>query len=208
MTDLASSDILCREITQQSENEAATILEQARKDADQILKTAQADAQKEREKVLAEARTQATAESRRVLSGVHLEVKKQTLRNREAVIARVFDAVRKELENFRKEPNYDSFLESLIFEGIFALESDRFKLCFGKQEADLFESKIRGRVIEILSGQGRSCTLDVSVVPESEGGVLILSEDGRMSYDNRFSARLKRLETDMRLEVMKHVFAD
>jgi len=204
MTDYASSsDILRREIEAQSEEEAAGILDQARQDAERILKQAAGDAASDREKVLAGARMQADTERKRVLSGVQLEIKKQRLRSREEMIERIFAEVRNKLQEFRTRPGYADFLHTCILEGGMAVDQDDLKLICGTMERKILKPAFLRTVRDALAKLGRSCRLELDDATEEEGGVLVVSADGRMRFDNRFSARIRRKEQALRLAIIK-----
>ena len=90
----ASSDVLRREIREQSEAEAASLVEGAEKEAQRIVSGAETEAGKVRAEILKKAEVQAEGIRRRVLSGVHLEIKRQTLRAREEMLAEILNSVK------------------------------------------------------------------------------------------------------------------
>ena len=201
-----ASEILCREIQAQAENEASGILEQAEKEAEKIRKQAAQDAEKDQEKALEDARDQAAAIRKKLLSSVHLEVKKQTLNNREAIFDRMFKEVRKKLKDFRSRPEYVEFLKSCVIEGVMAIETDTILIRCSQIEKERLSPDEIQSIQKMLSDKGRQCRLELADSGDDEGGVLVQSADGRMRFDNRFSARIRRMEHRLRLEVMKTVF--
>ncbi len=202
-----SSEVLRREIQAQSETEASGILEQAEKNAEKIQRQAAQDAEKGQEKTLEDARIQAAAIRKKLLSSVHLEVKKQTLNNREAIFDRMFEEVRKKLKDFRSRPEYVEFLKSCVIEGVMAVEADAILIRCGKIEKERLSPDVIQFIQKALLDKGRQCRLELADSGDDEGGVLIQSADGRMRFDNRFQARIRRMEHRLRLEVMKTVFA-
>lgn len=201
-----SSEVLCREIRTQSESEASSILEEAEKDVERIRQKAAQDAEKDREKTLSGAQIQAGASRRKMLSSVHLEVKKQTLRNREAILARIFQEVRKKLDAFRSDGEYAEFLMACVVEGALAVESETIQVVCGKTEEKKLTPAALESIQKTLAQEGRVCRLELTEGDDGEGGVLVQSSDGRMRFDNRFSARIRRMEHRLRLEAMKKVF--
>jgi vacuolar-type H+-ATPase subunit E/Vma4 len=202
----ASSEVLCREIQTQSESEATSILEEAQKDVEKIRQQAAQDAEKERGKILADAQNHAEASRKKMLSSVHLEVKKQTLKNREAILSRIFEEVRKKLEDFRGQADYAEFLKACAIEGALAVESEAIQVVCGKTEKKILSAAVLAAIQKTLAKEGRACRLALADGADEEGGVLVQSSDGRMRFDNRFSARIKRMEHRLRLEAMKAVF--
>lgn len=202
-----SSEVLCQEIEAQSEREAAEILEQAEKEGQTLLRQAEKEAEKIRSEVLARADQQAEQVRKRILSGVHLEIKKQQLRDRELLMDDVLVRVRKKLDAFRSEPAYKPVLTAWIHEGLEAMDSEDVILQCGSAEAGLLDKKTLDTILtRIKKETGRVLSVQVEKTGEPEGGVLILSADRRVRYDNRFSARIRRLEQQIRLDVMQRVF--
>ena len=202
----ASSDILRREIREQSENDASGILEQAEKDARRVLSDAGTHAEKVKKEIRNGAEARAEGVRRRILSGLHLEMKRQTLRAREDATARIFDAVKERLDAFRRDKGYPPFLEKLLVEGVIALEGSAFSLKAGEVERKHLTKKRLEQIQEKIETQsGRKVVLKVAEDTLDEGGVVVVSSDGRMFFDNRFSARMDRMEAELRLEVVKRV---
>jgi vacuolar-type H+-ATPase subunit E/Vma4 len=98
-------------------------------------------------------------------------------------------------------------LEGLIVEGVSALEGDEFRIEGGKREHELWTKAAISRVVKRIEEKtNRKVSLSVGKDVLSEGGVVVVSSDERMLFDNRFSARMERMEDAMRLEVMRRVF--
>jgi len=197
-----SSEVLRREIEEQSQSEAAGILEQADKDIQALIGQAQAEADRIRKDILDKAEKQAEQIRKRILSGVHLEIKKQHLRNREILLDEIVQDVRKELNAFRSKPDYEDVLIQFVLEGVRAIEGDEMILICGSEESKHLKSI--QQVIHRTTG--RSIQMRIEKHDSEDGGVLLLSADRRIRYDNRFSARMKRMEQTIRLDVMKTIF--
>jgi vacuolar-type H+-ATPase subunit E/Vma4 len=69
----------------------------------------------------------------------------------------------------------------------------------------LSEATVKQIIGEIQKRTGRKTKLSVADQSLPEGGVVLISEDERMLFDNRFSARMQRMQSQMRLEAMKRV---
>lgn len=202
----SSSDILRREIQDQSQKEAAEIVGQAEREAKGILDRARAEGEKVRAELLKKAETQADAVRKRILSGVHLDVKRQNLRTREELISRLFQAVEERLNRFRKTKAYIDSLKKLVIEGVLALDAGTIRILSGNVERKLLTKKLLSEVKkEVHQRTGREVKLMRSDQVLQEGGVVLVSSDDRMLFDNRFSARMQRMQHQMRLEVVKRV---
>lgn len=201
------AEVLCKEIRDQSEQEATGILDQARKDVGAVLAQAKAEAETEATVIIKRAENQVEFVQKRILSGVHLEVKRQELRAREAIVIRVLDTAKNKWNNFRKSNDYIPVLTQLIVEGVTALEGNDFTIRVGGREKEIFTKTVISGVIQKIEKQiGRDVSLSVEKDVSDEGGAMIVSADERMHFDNRFSARMERLESRIRLEIASRLF--
>ena len=196
--------LLIKTITDDAKKQAEQIIADAVKDAELIIKKAK----KQAEQIKAQAEKKADSEAelikRRILSGVHLEIKQDLLREREKLINRVIDSVLEKLDKLRTSKTYADILESLIVEGAAALGTERILICSGEAEKKILtDTKLRQLEKRIFSDQKVKVKLELSGETEKEGGVLLTSPDRTRSFDNRFSARVKRILPDLRLEIVK-----
>jgi V/A-type H+-transporting ATPase subunit E len=201
----SSSKILCQEIQEQSETEAAAILEQAEKEAEKMIQEAEIKAKKVRAEKRHEADVQAEHIQKRILSGLHLEMKKHHLKVREQFLVTIFQNVSERLERFRKTKRYAPFLKQQLMEGILALDTEKVQVIPGEVEKRLLTKAVLSQVEKEASKKGRKVKLSVSDQKLSESGLIMVSEDGRTRFDNRFSVRIKRLQDTIRLLVVKEL---
>jgi V/A-type H+-transporting ATPase subunit E len=202
----SSSGILQKEIESQSTREAEEILGQAEREAHRILENARREAEKIRAETLRKAEVQAEGIRRKILSSVHLEVKNQALRTREELLSKIFQDVVKKLDALRQKKGYDEYLKKFIIEGILALDTDKIRILSGDVEKKRLNDAMIAQIKKDVKKQtGRTVLFTVAdqVLPES--GVVIVSADERMLFDNRFSTRMRRLENTLRLEAIKRV---
>lgn len=201
-----SSDILQKEIQVQSEKEAEAILEQAEREAQQILNNAQKEADSIKADMIRKAEAQAESIRKKILSGVRLDVKKENLRTREELLLKIFEQVKEKIEAFRQTKAYREYLKELVVEGVTAIDAERIRVLSGDVEKKLLsEATVKQVIGEIQKRTGRKTSLSVADQSLPEGGVVLISEDERMLFDNRFSARMQRIQSQMRLEAMKRV---
>ena len=194
------SKILREEIRGQSETEAAVILEQAEKEAERIIGEAESEAQKIRSGLIKKAEIQAEGVRKRILSSVHLEIKKQNLQAREEMLLKLFELVQEKLEQFRKSPEYGSFLEAMIIEGALALGFENLHI-----ERKLLSRPFLDKIEKNIDKEDRKVNLSLSDEKIDEGGVIVTTEDGRARFDNCFSARIHRNQDEMRLLAIKKI---
>jgi len=203
---IASSEELRKEIQEQSQTEAEAILRQAEKEARKIMENAQAEAEKVRSNILKKAEMQAEAVRRRIFSSVHLEIKRKILEDREALLSRLFQKVEDKLNTFRTHRDYVAFLKKLLMEGVLALDAEALRILAGEIEKKLLTRKVLSEIEkELASKKGKTVTLSLSDETLTEGGVVLVSSDGRTKFDNRFSTRMERMKDEMRVFAMKRV---
>ncbi|HHS14292.1 MAG TPA: hypothetical protein ENN03_11080 [bacterium] len=193
-----SSGVLCREIQEQADREAEAIIHKAREQAEAVLDQARARAVTQGDEILARAREQAEAVRRRILSGVQLEVRKRLLEEREALVRRFFEEIRRRWRELRRTSEYDAVLEDMIREGVRVLDAGEVTIRGGEEEIRrLSESRIRTLSAELSRMPGGRVRLvpDPDPLP-GEGGVVLLS--GRVRVDNRFASRLAKHEPELR----------
>jgi len=204
----ASCDVLRREIIAQSKNEAEGILEQANKERDQLILQSQKEADEIHRNALKRAEDEAHFIQKKILSSVHLEVKKQQLRIREGIIIQMMDQIGKKLNDFRKDPDYSEFLKDSIVEAAAALKTDQVQLKVGNIEKEkLKQGLLKEAEHRIQKGINRNIKLTIMKETLNDGGVLAVSIDGRTRYDNSFSAQVKRHEEEIRLTIVQDVLS-
>ena len=202
----SSGGVLQKEIQDQSEREAAAILEQVEKEAQQTLNGAQKQANTIRKELIKKAEAQAEKIRRKILSSVHLEVKKQTLKTRESLLAHVFQEVENKLDGFRRTPDYPAHLIKLIIEGILALGVDEIRILPGEIEKKQLSRDVLYKIADRIKKQtGREVVLTLADQVLPDAGVVLVSADERMLFDNRFKTRMQRMKNEMRLTAVKRI---
>jgi vacuolar-type H+-ATPase subunit E/Vma4 len=199
----ASADALRKEILERSGADAKALIEQAESDAAAVKAAAKSDAEKFQAETLKKAASQAEAVRKRILSGVHLEVKKRHLQVMEQTLSGIFQQVRDRLEAFRKDKNYGAFLEKLTIEGIEALDSAEIRLLPGATERPLLTRDRLAAIEKEAEKRMKKVSLVLSDQTLADGGVVLVSGDGRTRFDNSFSARIRRYQVELRMTAMK-----
>jgi vacuolar-type H+-ATPase subunit E/Vma4 len=202
-TNQATADALCRDILERSAADAKAALDEAGREAARIVGAARAEAEKDGAETARKAAAQAEALKKRILSGVHLEVQKQRLQVTEETLMRILGQVRERLEAFRRDKAYAAFLDGMVLEGVGALEAGEIRVVPGDVERTLLTKERLAALEKEAAKSGR--VVRITLAPESlpEGGVVLLSSDGRTRFDNGFSARVRRYQNDMRMTAMK-----
>jgi len=205
MTDHKSSlEMMIRDIRQESQEEVDAVLSQSAKEVEDVRNKAKTEAEKIRSEIVRKAEKQAESDSRRILSGVHLEVKRLTLKNQNALLTEIIRQATDRLEEFRHGSAYVTFLKELVLEGIAGLGNDIVHILTG----DLEKRLLTGEFLESITDESEKTNgkkVRLIVLPErlTDSGVILISDDGRVRFDNRLSVRLQRVFDELQWAIMK-----
>jgi vacuolar-type H+-ATPase subunit E/Vma4 len=198
-----SSDVIIKEIREQCRSEIATIEEQTAADLASRQKEIDGEVSRIQEALLKDAEIQAMGIRRKILSGLHLEIKKQAMNTREVLISRILEMLGKKITEFRKGQEYGPWLEKAVLQGVQVLEGDEVRILAPEIERKWLNQGTLARIEKGLKSQGRTVRLTLdSEVPTGEG-VVLFSNDGRTCFDSRFQASAERLRDRMRLMIIK-----
>ena len=122
-----------------------------------------------------------------------MEKRRVCLEAKSLFIEDVIAAVKREAENFRGSKDYVKFLREAILEGI-KIVDDR--------KVQVFYSHLDEKAIS----QVGDLPVEFKRSDFGEIGVIVQSQDGRLLFDNRFSARLKRSYDEIYVKLLKEAF--
>lgn len=201
MKDNSSAEKICQQIREDSQKEAETIIQKAKRNAGLRIKLAQGEAKRYVKEHNLKVAGQIEQIEQKVLAGVNLEIRKIILQAREKIIDSVLQAIRKKGAEFRQQQEYENWLNKVIIEGIRNIGDKNITVIISRQDAALVP-KIENNIKEALT---------VTVVTDEnvhDTGAIIKSADGRKVFYNIFSARLERLMPKLRLLIVKEIFGE
>ncbi|MGB2998945.1 MAG: V-type ATP synthase subunit E family protein [Phycisphaerae bacterium] len=200
------ADVLREEILADARHQAERTLRRAKRDAENLVKQAQAGADKARQERLAAARTEAERRHNLILAAIPIEEARMRAARIEDILNRVREEARKRLLA-RDGFDYRETVIRLAAEAISRMAGKRFVLELA--ERDL------GDLGDTLAGEVRRRSdrdeLEISVAPEPakiEGGVVVRDVEGRQVWDDSLAARLERLWPAARRAVASRLFPD
>jgi len=203
---IENADVICAKIRQDAENEVKTLMDRASREKAGIIKEAQAEALKKASDIQKEADKEIEKSRERINSTLNLEKKRLLLEGKSRFVQAVFDSVAGLAEKLRDQPGYADRLQNWIIEGVKVIESDKVDLFYSFRDEhvvnDGFIRKIENICKDTLkqSVSIKHCKSDFA-----DPGVIVNSQDGRMMFDNRFSARLSRSYDQLYMELLKEV---
>lgn len=181
-------DELKQEISESTRKQADALLEQARAQAKAIVD----EARKEAKRIEAEGRKKSLAEAEKKKIEVYaakLQARKITSEAEDAVVRKVFDEMRGQLESFADSKDYEKVLVKLAKQAVAELGGDAV-LLVRKKDAALVKGVAK------LSPKAIDCI----------GGVIAETQDARVRVDNTFEALLEEHADEIRQKVFEDFF--
>ncbi len=202
------ADKIVHEIVRITDAQVELILQEARKDADEIRGEAEKKAQTKKSAILSKGQQQAERERQRVLADAKMQVKRETFDVKEDLIKKAFADAEARLKRLSDAPEYDGVLKKLIAESgavvgggpleVLVREEDR-SLLPGKALADLAK--------EISKATEKDTTLELSEETiNTIGGAIVRSKSGSIEADNTIESRIRRLRSELRFKVAEILF--
>jgi len=197
-------ELLISSIISEAESKAAEIIDRAEKEARSIIAKANKEAELKKQEALKKAASEAESIKRRLLSGVHLEIKQRLLKERESLINRVIESLLKKLDKLRSHEDYGEVLREFILEGATALDTDEVIVCGSSAEKKILNASMLRKIEKYVKDKvKKDVSLKFSENSAKEGGILLRTVSGDRSFDNRFPARIERILPDLRLEIVR-----
>jgi V/A-type H+-transporting ATPase subunit E len=188
-----SLQALQSEIEKKAQEEASSILEIARAEAEKIVAEANAKAANLRDERTKALRREIDAQEKAELAIARMDRKGDLLRVKSEWTNRVFEEVEKRItkmaENGGRE--YDELLANLILEGIGKMNGNKFIVETSPQDKEAI-SKFLGTIAERASKlKNGKVTLQLETLPtKTLGGVMVSTEDKVEYFNNTLEARL------------------
>jgi vacuolar-type H+-ATPase subunit E/Vma4 len=201
MTEKDPRDVLQQEILSDGRRRAERIIQAARAQADKALADRRAAVEAEVAGVVAEGRRRAERRADMVLRTVDQEVSRRKLAAREALIQEVLEQARKELEGLSGD-RYGELAVELAESAIRGMCATDFLVqVVAPDENGLNVNALADRIVSGLAREGRRVSLRAEGLSGGSKGVIVLSADGRLRWDNTIESRLRRLRRQIRARV-------
>ncbi len=186
-----TAEKILERIQKDSLQEIKKILKEAEKQAGIIIEEVKKEAKQESEKILSDGKQQAENNAKIITSKASQDAKREIMKAREKIIDECFIKAHHELSTLRGTP-YKNLVKTLIEDGCDKL----------KGQCNIIISREVDR--EIATSMG----LEVIGTVETNGGVIIKSNDGRITLDHTFDGILKRKKDEIRRKVGTLLFSD
>ncbi len=193
-------ELLCRAIAAEGQNEGEKILAQATAEAERLLVEAKEKAEAKFQREILSQRNKAYVEAKRQVDATDLEAKRRVMAFREEIIKEVFHTLEDRLNKFRNDPSYPDFLLKALKEGVALLPGKDFLVELNEADLPAIQDKMRNIADEL------SLTMAIKLSTELSAGLRVYTADQRQLYDNTLSARLNRLENEIKQEIWRRIF--
>lgn len=173
-------------LREQSRTECQSILDEAEKEARRLLSAAQQQAKLIQQQRAQESQEKIEAEKRLVQNRTDLELKRNLIQAKGCALKKVKDYVWKDLENWIEKPLYEDALKEILLESAKAVGIDS-----SSSVKVIATSRDKRRLQGLL--KKHNITYDLEIDESIQGGLLMLSADGRFLGDGRIETRLDTL---------------
>ncbi|MGB2865366.1 MAG: V-type ATP synthase subunit E family protein [Sedimentisphaerales bacterium] len=184
-------------IIKEAENQAAEKRKYAEKKVESLLNDARKKAEEQSE----------TAKNK-IISAAEREVKRCSMRVRDAVMQNIMDRAEKKLSSMTGDENYRSVLVDWITEAVVGLGAESARINASAKERALINdhmlSEIAGR-IQKQTGRQTSLTLS-DAKPLQSQGVVLTAADGRTAFNNQVRTRMLRKQREIRMLIYNTLF--
>jgi V/A-type H+-transporting ATPase subunit E len=187
-------------IRAQSDARICDIAAHAEEQAQQVIAQAEAEARDIRLAACREVTSPAAAERARLLNRAHRETLRLIGEAQTRLLNRIMTAAQEQLRSAREEPTYPQVLKTLVLEAL-----ERFKESAGADELMYLAADPRDEELlaDLLVSSGIAVPVRLSL--SCWGGVIILSDDGRVKISNTLESRLERAESYLRSQLMAQI---
>jgi len=184
-------------IIQQAQDEAAEVLDRARRVAERDLVYAKEEAEEIAAQQRAKTQPMAKMEARKTIVDAEMEARRNLLEKKEELVSKIFAEAESRLEKLRGSRAYMDMLTKLIADGVASMGAGA-TIEFGEKDRDLFTPE----AISTIESQVTTSPLKFQCVGDHiSSGIRVRSKDGRVIIDNSFSNRLRMLKEELRGEV-------
>ena len=185
----AAADTL-QKVSLEFENEVLSELETGRKETIAKVESARKETTEEVSKVLETGSKQAESVKRQIIGAAELDVRNAQLKALEKAVNEAFELATRDISETK---SYADAMERLIEEGLSIIGRSAKVQCSSK------DKKVVTSAIKGLGGEAKLSLDDEPI--DTMGGVVLVTSDGTVRFDNTIEARLERMRPNLRKEV-------
>ncbi|MEO2241849.1 MAG: V-type ATP synthase subunit E family protein [Euryarchaeota archaeon] len=189
-------------ILEEAKREAEEIVKEAEEEAEKILEKAKREAEERRREILDRARREAETRKRREIAQARLEARQLKLQAKEECIEEALERARRRIRELSEEGSrrYLEFLERAAVEAARAISTDKVILRVNERDREAMEELLPDVRVEVDKEVELGDPVDIL------GGVIAESEDGSEVFDNSVEARMRRMRSELVRRVSDTLF--
>ncbi|MDE2027270.1 MAG: V-type ATP synthase subunit E [Candidatus Omnitrophica bacterium] len=199
---------LCTQISKDALDDARRIFAQARDEIRKITEEGAKESEAMCRRIEESAQKEVKSCRQKIMGAVNLEVRRTILGAREEVFGQIMAAVKAKAADYRRSGEYPQYLKTKIIEGLLVLQADCVEILGGSIEKSILNDDfLAGIEQEFKEKHGLGVTLEFKTRMDwNEMGFILRSRDGRLLFDNTFSAHLARHYEEIRSTVLKELY--
>ncbi len=192
-------DALKGAIMEEAQRDARQILDEAEAKTSSILRPVEREVGAQSEEIVARAEEQTESYRRHAISAARLSAQNLKLQQREKLLNCVFEAASEKLTKLPDAEEYSKIVQHLIRQAVTRLEVDAAVLHADARTREILDGE------GLLDGLARELGVELRFGDHLEQrlGVIVETPDGRYRYDNTFTSRLERMREDLRNPVYR-----
>ncbi len=184
-------------IIEEAENQAAEKRKYSEKKVESLLNEARKKAEE-----------QAETAKKKIISAAEREVKRRSMRVRDAVMQKIMDRAEQKLSSMTGDEKYRSVLVNWITEAAVGLGAESARINASEKERALINDRMLSEIARRIQKQtGRQTSLTLSdEKPLQSQGVVLTAADGRTAFNNQVRTRMLRKQREIRTLIYNTLF--
>ena len=187
---------LSREILQQAESEAATLISEAKSKAEEIKKRAQEEAASEKNRIISQAKRDSDRIRSQAVATTQLKSRTMELEAREKLLTQVLTEAMHKLPTVQQWNDYDAIVEKLALEAIAQIGSKKIIIHADKITNKILADSVLKKINSKFEGE-----VELGAPLQKGTGLIVATENEHLNFDNSLENRLSRLENELRSPV-------
>jgi vacuolar-type H+-ATPase subunit E/Vma4 len=195
---------IAKEVLEDVEKEAESIILEAGSQAEKILEEAEKDAGGRYKSIVKEGEEKIEAERKEKTILFEIEAKNSLLQAQEKVIDEVFEKASSRLREYASTKKYQDCLSKLIIDACKKMNADKLVIQLNQNDFSTMTEERLEKLSKELGVKLVKSDKPINVI----GGVIVKSSDGKIVVNNTFENRLNMLRSNLRVKIANILFRE
>ncbi len=201
---IENAEEIRKKIHEETDYETKEIISRAKALAASIINEARQQADKDKQEALSRLEKKITIIKERIFSALNLEKKKVVMGEKSKFINEVFCEVASQAKLFRERQEYAIFLKEIILKAAKVLSVSNLEVIYSFMDDKLINDSFIKEAKSLCQNKlGQEISLKFSKDDFSDIGFIVQSVDGRLIYDGRFTSRFKMAQDDIYMDLLR-----